>query len=668
MGPPVIPSLAGGHADTRLRAGSTRNWFALATCSALLAALAASPSAVIAAEPCPNEQVRAESNINPTTGAPFSAELPDCRAYELVSPPNTEGWEAPATMAASTIRHLVTPNRSVFFASQATPAGTGAIEDGHYIDTFRSRRTSTGWVTRDMTAFGSQGGGKSLQAAAIDGSAALISTPLTLSSEDLNNPTGNTSEGGDLYIVRETGAPEFVSHGTLPNSVETSDTVAGTIIANSDLSAVGFRTLVPISKEDPGTSEDCYVWQEVGPAPRLAALTNTAPSGEPNCEYLAVAADGRPIIREDPSSSSRIVAAGAVPSAVTVLAGAAASFDAMSPDDNIVYLSIPEAEAPVPNEDAGTDIYAINLALSTTDTPLVVTCISCAAAGVPNAGDATWVGQSADGSHVFFRLADGDLYVHDAAGSQLLAPAADELAQLHFSADGADLVALSPASLTPADTNEAPDIYELSVGAPAVLVTDGISTDSSYTPSAVSNDGDRVIFEAQAAGGPTTIDESVAGRTGQISPLGATRSYEVIGTAGPELEDVFFDANEPLVSQDENAGTTDIYDARVDGGFPAPSRAPLEATTPNPVAPVIAPYLPSTEPLTPGLAQLPADTATPPVASRAKPPSRAEKLAGALKTCARQKHKARKTQCEKTVRLRFAVKAKAKKTTEHRSR
>ena len=38
-----------------------------------------------AAATCPNEATRAESNVDPATGRPYSTELPDCRAYELVT-------------------------------------------------------------------------------------------------------------------------------------------------------------------------------------------------------------------------------------------------------------------------------------------------------------------------------------------------------------------------------------------------------------------------------------------------------------------------------------------------------------------------------------------------------------------------------------------------------
>jgi len=49
---------------------------------------------------CPNEQVRSESDVNPETGVPFSMQLPECRAYEMVSPPLKNG--APVTWMIST--------------------------------------------------------------------------------------------------------------------------------------------------------------------------------------------------------------------------------------------------------------------------------------------------------------------------------------------------------------------------------------------------------------------------------------------------------------------------------------------------------------------------------------------------------------------------------------
>jgi hypothetical protein len=42
---------------------------------------------------CPNEAIRRESNINPATGEPYSVGLPDCRAYEMVSPLYKQGHD-----------------------------------------------------------------------------------------------------------------------------------------------------------------------------------------------------------------------------------------------------------------------------------------------------------------------------------------------------------------------------------------------------------------------------------------------------------------------------------------------------------------------------------------------------------------------------------------------
>jgi hypothetical protein len=44
------------------------------------------PSGAHAAEACPNEQLRQESRLNGVTGVHYSAELPDCRAFEMVTP------------------------------------------------------------------------------------------------------------------------------------------------------------------------------------------------------------------------------------------------------------------------------------------------------------------------------------------------------------------------------------------------------------------------------------------------------------------------------------------------------------------------------------------------------------------------------------------------------
>src|SRR5271155_4627596 len=64
------------------------------TAIAALLALSATPARAAAGEGCPNEQLRRESNINPATGQPYSIGLPECRAYEMVSPLDKQGHSA----------------------------------------------------------------------------------------------------------------------------------------------------------------------------------------------------------------------------------------------------------------------------------------------------------------------------------------------------------------------------------------------------------------------------------------------------------------------------------------------------------------------------------------------------------------------------------------------
>ncbi|MEA2200520.1 MAG: hypothetical protein QOI89_1116 [Solirubrobacteraceae bacterium] len=73
----------GAEGSTRVR---RKALLALLVLLALLLASFIVPSFARASTPqCPNEDVRAESSINPATGKPYSTELPNCAAYELVS-------------------------------------------------------------------------------------------------------------------------------------------------------------------------------------------------------------------------------------------------------------------------------------------------------------------------------------------------------------------------------------------------------------------------------------------------------------------------------------------------------------------------------------------------------------------------------------------------------
>ncbi|HEY3828776.1 MAG TPA: hypothetical protein VGL57_06220 [Solirubrobacteraceae bacterium] len=101
--------------------------------TAIIVALA--PPSLAQAEACPNEALR--------TG--FSAHLPDCRVYEMVSPVFKDGYGVGKIAAVS-------PNgESVVFYSPGTFAGAPLGLTGNLLaDDYIARRTAAGWSTTSL--------------------------------------------------------------------------------------------------------------------------------------------------------------------------------------------------------------------------------------------------------------------------------------------------------------------------------------------------------------------------------------------------------------------------------------------------------------------------------------------------------------------------------------
>lgn len=88
---------------------------------------------------CPNEQRRAEQ--------PYALALPDCRAYEMVSPVNTEGQDAVDSFQTPWDRASVSGEALTYaaFGNFADPLGSS------FQDQFLSRRGAEGWTTQAIT-------------------------------------------------------------------------------------------------------------------------------------------------------------------------------------------------------------------------------------------------------------------------------------------------------------------------------------------------------------------------------------------------------------------------------------------------------------------------------------------------------------------------------------
>ncbi len=104
------------------------------------------PPAMAAEETCPNKTLREESNTNPATHKAYSLGLPDCRAYEMVSPLEKQAHRANDVTGIGL--PVARDGGAVGFASEsdfASPENYGISEYPEQF--FLSTRTPLGWTT-----------------------------------------------------------------------------------------------------------------------------------------------------------------------------------------------------------------------------------------------------------------------------------------------------------------------------------------------------------------------------------------------------------------------------------------------------------------------------------------------------------------------------------------
>jgi hypothetical protein len=176
------------------------------------------------------------------------------------------------------------------------------------------------------------------------------------------------------------------------------------------------------------------------------------------------------------------------------------------------------------------------------------------------------------------------------------------------------------------------------------------------------------VYEWEQAGVGSCPENQTAGCVYQIS-----ENDDHVVLDGPTVhligadatgENVFFTTADQLVPQD-TSGQDSIYDARINGGFPpppAPSSCESEACQPA-ASPPSAPATPTstTENSERDIPPNPPPPAAP-LASKAAPaPTRAQKLAKALKTCRKDKSKAKRAACEKQAQHKYGATTKTKR-------
>jgi hypothetical protein len=149
----------------------------------------------------------------------------------------------------------------------------------------------------------------------------------------------------------------------------------------------------------------------------------------------------------------------------------------------------------------------------------------------------------------------------------------------------------------------------------------------------------------------------------QREPSGALQGGSHLVGAGEGLTDIYIDTVEPMTGTLGLDNVAHIYDVRQDGGFPAPAAAPAgcEPGLCRPEgegSPVFGP--PASAGLT-GAGNLKPAATTPTPKPKTAAQIRAEKLAKAMKSCRKDRKRARRTRCEKQARKRFGTAKQAKR-------
>ncbi len=603
-----------------------------------LAGLLGSPPAALA-DSCPNAQFR----TGPAAG------LPDCRAYELVSPGVANGATVSPPLSASSAvssdgQHVLYRTAVVFPGSSSSPV----------FSDYLSTRTPMGWSTTDLAAPGSgvSSGIAGIVDASVDFSRLVFTMPFSLDSNDRDGDpfAGNNcsfAEGGscdDIYIRNPDGSWTWVSQNDQP---KTSPVVISYSGESADQSHVLFEAQAPLTSNDSGQRAGYALYDRTGGHTVLVGV-NTDRSLTSACGSViaapptigfalnspgqslqpsnAVSSDGSRVFFEspdpaasgDPSCSRQ--KGGTQPVELYLRQGNAttteislsqktgsvgtpapdgATFQAASSDGSKVLFTSPDQ---LTNDAAGVPPYLYEYDVNVSGDPL--TFLGTNAFDAASGSQTSVLGFSRDLSYVYF-LSGGVLSVwHNRMVTAV--PGNHSAHDAEVTPDGSRLVFNDFVAghlevyLYDAPTNMVSCLSCAPGGAPSAgdsVLSPGAYVEGFFGSRFISDDGSRVFFESpnplvpQAVSGVMNVYEWENGKVSLISNAASPYGSQLIG-ASASGNDVFFTTPDSLVPQDQTNGDTVVYDARVDGGLAGPAPAAVcggEACQGQPSAPPPAP-------------------------------------------------------------------------------
>jgi hypothetical protein len=562
------------------------------------------------ASACSNEQLRSEDN---------SLTLPDCRAYELVSPPAKNGGaiqgfgrnSGGGVLQASGNGDSATFSSAASFGADAE----GAPQASQYI---ARRLEGSGWSTENITtptvsgSYGDEPDGVPYQLFSPDLAAGLLFNGTHCRGQGTGCPVANpplpgsgAPPGYQDYYLRDDRDGDFQALLTAANAdlaltPEQFDLAfAG---ASPDLRHVVLSSCAALTdeaREVPEIGGGCesaqanlYEWSD-GTLQLINVLPGEAlgtPGAHLAAQAGAISTDGSRAYFTDGENSRLYLREGAQTRWVDEEQGGGGVFQTASADGGVAFFT---KAAHLYRYDAATRV--------TTDL-------------TPGGEVLGVLGASEDGSHIYYATANG-LFLWNVGTTTKAAPAADPsdypppTGTARIASGGTRLAFLSSARLTGYDNAAQPEVYlydasgnggagsltcvscktngKTPLGPSTILGAiangEGPAATDAYKPRDLSADGSRLFFDsrdsllAKDSNTHQDVYEWEAQGSGRCSKTGGCVSLISSGQGVVDAEfidastdgaDAFFLTDSSLVAQDP--GSVDLYDAREGGGYPAP--------------------------------------------------------------------------------------------------
>ena len=697
-----------------------------------LAFLSAAPAYAQAEGACPNESLRLELN---------AGRLPDCRAYELVSPTYTEGIELE-------INAISEDGSRVIGRSTGSFAGTKA--DSFYNDgaSYEIVRTSSGWTASSLDPPAAQSPTNAFLGASRDLSTSVWqlrnpSQSIYESDLYLREPSGSFTRVGPLVPLSAASGPRA---GTEQEGFEGNIRYAG---ASSDLSHVllsyspgGQTTFLWPGDTTLPDEESLYDYATpAAPRPELVGVNSNGQQisscgtrlGAHYDKYNAVSASGERVFFEaqpggcEANNENGELLVGAGPEVAELYARvgrvgtvaiseptyaqcrecrttvkAPAEFGGASEDGSKVFFT---TEQELFGRQTTENLYEYDFSRPVGEKIVLVS----RGAEEPQVQGVMRV--SEDGSHVYFVAkgvlagTNGEGYapVAGAENMYLFEPQAGEgqgrmafvtvLSEgdsedwqtsddrpVQATPDGMFLVFRSQSQVFEYDAGDERLVnisggHEAQIPRPNYIELD--SPTAALSRLAVSNDGAYVVLTSKAqlttqpVVGTYNVYEyhssgSVAAGTTSLISDGKDLTAEGAALQGTDATgaDIFFQSGDPLVQQDTDTQVS-LYDARIGGGFPAPTASVgCEGEACQGALPSVPLFGSPGSVASKGGGNLTPPSVSEPVVKtkpKAAPLTRSQKRSRALSACRRDKSKRRRVACETLARKRYGGKSKVYK-------